>query len=217
MSMRFELVPHQDFDAARRRALAPAGLDSRPSARSLHQTLAGRHPETARHLHRTAAEAELLGRRLGLGGARLERLKRAAALHDIGKIEVSERILNKPAPLDPSERRALERHTVIGHRLLLAGAGVPLRLAATIALTHHERFDGGGYPYGLAGRQIPIEGRIVAVADVLDALLSDRPYRPALPLADAVAVIERGSGSHFDPTIVAVALENLDSLITLRA
>ena len=200
--MRFVLGSQRELDVARRAGAASASVRPRPTARSLRQTLAGRDPETARHLHRTGAEAGLLGRRLGLEQGRVENLRHAAALHDIGKIEVSERILNKPAALDPTEREALERHTLIGHRLLLAGAGAPLRLAATIALTHHERFDGSGYPGGLAGTDIPLPGRMAAIIDTYHAMSSPRPYRPAVSQHLALRQLYSGRDTAFQGELV---------------
>ena len=120
-------------------------------------------------------------------------------MHDVGKIGTPDEILCKPGPLTVQERAEMERHTVVGHEILAGAESELLRLAATIALTHHERFDGSGYPTGLDGEEIPLEGRITAVADVFDALLSERSYRPALGVEEAVAVIRGGSGTQFDP------------------
>jgi putative two-component system response regulator len=144
-------------------------------------------------------------------------LRAAAPMHDVGKIGISDEILRKAGPLTGAERSEMERHTVIGHEILTNSASELLRIAATIALTHHEHFDGSGYPQGLAGEQIPLEGRITAVADVFDALLSDRCYRPALPVADAVALIREGRGTHFDPRVADALLDHLDEALALRA
>ncbi len=118
-----------------------------------------------------------------------------------------------PGPLSAEERTEVERHTLVGHRILIASRRPDAVSAARIALTHHERFDGKGYPNGLSGSEIPVAGRIVAVADVLDALLSDRPYRPAMPLPEALGLIEAGAGSQFDPAFVAPLLEHAESLV----
>jgi putative two-component system response regulator len=178
--------------------------------------MGGPDPATAEHMARTGATAAALARVLGFPPSRSVRLGDAAALHDVGKAAISPRILNKPARLTAAERTEMERHTLIGYRLL-AGRGHPTsRQAATIALTHHERFDGCGYPRGLAAAQIPIEGRIVAVADVLDALLSDRPYRAALPVAEALDLIAAGSGTQFDPAVAEPALEHAEALLARR-
>jgi HD-GYP domain-containing protein (c-di-GMP phosphodiesterase class II) len=111
----------------------------------------------------------------------------------------------------------MQRHTVVGHELLANSKSELLRLAATIALTHHERFDGTGYPRGLSAAEIPLEGRIAAVADVFDALLSDRCYRPAMSVSETVRILEEGHGTHFDPEIVDVLLDGLDEVLRLRA
>jgi putative two-component system response regulator len=164
-------------------------------------------------MQRTGASAAALAAILGFAPAEVRRLRRAAALHDVGKAAIPMAILGKPAALTRAERRTVERHTVIGHRMLIALSGPDALAAARIALTHHERFDGRGYPHGLVGTEIPLAGRIVAVADVLDALLSDRPYRPALSAAQAVELLAAGSGSHFDPAVVEPAIEHAGSLM----
>jgi putative two-component system response regulator len=164
-------------------------------------------------MRRTGATAAALATILGFAPPEALGLRRAAALHDVGKAAIPMAILAKPAALTRAERRTVERHTLIGHRMLIAVSGPHALAAARIALTHHERFDGRGYPHGLAGTEIPIAGRIVAVADVLDALLSDRPYRPALAPGQALELLRAESGSHFDPAIVAPALEHAGCLI----
>ena len=110
----------------------------------------------------------------------------------------------------------MKRHTTVGHEILADSESELLRVAATIALTHHERFDGSGYPHGLAGEEIPLEGRITAVADVFDALLSDRPYRPALTAEETIEVIRKGRGSKFDPQVVDALLEHFDEALSVR-
>ena len=172
---------------------------------------------TGDHVGRMASVASLLGSKLKLDGERVRLLRLAAPMHDVGKIAITDQILRKPGPLTPAERTEMQRHTVIGHDILGGSESELLRVAATISLTHHERFDGNGYPYGLAGDDIPIEGRITAVADVFDALLSDRCYRPAFPPRDAVAMIEAGRGSQFDPAIVDILLDHLDDALYARA
>jgi HD-GYP domain-containing protein (c-di-GMP phosphodiesterase class II) len=170
-------------------------------------------PATAAHMQRTGAAAGAIAAILGLAPHAVEAIRCAAAFHDVGKAAIPPRILEKPGALTPAERTEVERHPLIGHRMLI-GAGGPGRLpAARIALLHHERFDGGGYPHGLAGEEIPLAGRIVAVADVLDALLSDRPYRPALPRAQALDLLASESGGHFDPAVVGPAIDQAEDLI----
>src|SRR4051794_11796855 len=170
-----------------------------------------RDPETGRHVNRIAAIAAFLGRELGFDDERAELLLAAAPMHDVGKIGISDEILLKRGRLTRTERKEIERHTTIGHELLSGSISEFLRLAATIALTHHERWDGGGYPHGLAGFRIPLEGRIVAVADVFDALLSDRPYRSALGVEPTLREIREGLGSHFDPRIAQILLDHSEA------
>jgi HD-GYP domain-containing protein (c-di-GMP phosphodiesterase class II) len=137
-------------------------------------------------------------------------------MHDVGKIAISDEILHKPGPLTAEERREMETHTIVGHRILADSESELLQTAARIALTHHEWFDGSGYPRGLSAGAIPLEGRIVAVADVFDALISDRCYRPALPVEEAVALIRRERGTHFDPEIATSLLDSLDEVLAVR-
>jgi putative two-component system response regulator len=139
---------------------------------------------------------------LGLDRDRAELLRLVSPLHDIGKIAIPAAILQKSGPLSAEERRTMERHTAVGHELLAGSGNELLELAATIAWTHQERWDGTGYPRQLAGEEIPLEGRIVAVADVFDALTSDRPYRPRLTAAEARAHVAAGRGKAFDPAVV---------------
>jgi putative two-component system response regulator len=165
--------------------------------------LAGEYRDDATHEHalRIGHTAELLGAVLRLPEPELGQIRRAAALHDIGKIAIPDAILLKAGPLTVYELETIKSHTVIGARILSGSHSSLLPLAAEIALTHHERWDGSGYPHGLAGEEIPLVGRIVAVADVFDALTHDRPYKRALPVDAAVAEIIRSAGTHFDPQV----------------
>jgi putative two-component system response regulator len=172
--------------------------------------------ETGRHVHRMAAIAAFLGELAGLDPDRVLLLRAAAPMHDIGKIATPDEILRKPGPLTAEERAEMQRHTAVGHQILTDSDSELLRLAAAIALTHHERFDGRGYPQGLGGEDIPLVGRIVAVADVFDALLSDRCYRPALPVKEAVEVIRKGRGTQFDPEIADLLLEHQEEALSMR-
>lgn len=172
---------------------------------------------TGEHVTRMAEVAAYLATRLGVDAERVQLLRLAAPMHDIGKIATPGEILRKPAPLTPEEREEMQRHTTVGHAILANSESELLALAATIALSHHERYDGSGYPQGLAGKAIPLEGRITAVADVFDALLSDRAYRPRLSEGETIAIIEAGRGTQFDPQIVDLLLEHLDSALALRA
>jgi len=171
--------------------------------------------EGGRDVDRTAEIAAYLASRLGENREQVLMLRAAVPMHDVGKLAVSAEVLRKPGALTPEERAEMERHAEIGHRILADSDSEMLQMAARIALTHHEWFDGSGYPRGLAGEEIPLEGRIVAVADAFDALLSDRPYRPAMKTDEAAAVIRQGRGTQFDPEVVDVLLEHLDEAIEL--
>jgi PAS domain S-box-containing protein len=166
-----------------------------------------RDDSTHRHTARVGDLSALLAERLGLHPAMVERLRHAAPLHDVGKLGVPDAILLKPGRLTPVEFRAMQEHTTIGATILTGSRFPVLQLGEEIALTHHERWDGRGYPHGLQGEGIPIAGRIVAVADVFDALTHARPYKGAWASGDAVAEIERGAGSQFDPDVAAVFAE----------
>jgi HD-GYP domain-containing protein (c-di-GMP phosphodiesterase class II) len=144
--------------------------------------------------------AKTVGRQMGLAGEELEVVVRAAELHDVGKVAIPEAILEKPAPLDSGERAIVERHCEVGERILAAApAMVPV---SRLVRMSHERFDGRGYPDRRRGREIALGARIIAVCDAYHAMTSDRPYRPALPCAEAFAELRRVAGSQFDPEVV---------------
>ena len=172
---------------------------------------------TLDHVRRMGAISAFLGERLGLDSEQVQTLRAAAPMHDIGKIGTSIGILRKAGPLTEDERAEMERHTVTGHEIFEDFESDLAQLAGVIAFTHHERYDGSGYPRGLVGEEIPLEGRIAAVADVFDALLSDRSYRPAMSVDEAIGEIEDGRGTQFDPRIVDVLLGNLDEALRIRA
>jgi PAS domain S-box-containing protein/diguanylate cyclase (GGDEF)-like protein len=163
-----------------------------------------RDNETHEHTERVGRMAEEIGRSLGLESSQLALLRLAAPLHDIGKIGVADAILLKPGPLTASERQAMERHTLIGADVLSESGSEALRMAEEIAVAHHEKWDGTGYPHGLKGEAIPLVGRIVAIADVFDALTHARPYKEAWSVGRTVAHISGESGAHFDPKLVDV-------------
>ncbi|EGF31681.1 putative response regulator [Oxalobacteraceae bacterium IMCC9480] len=174
-----------------------------------------RDPETGAHLVRLTKYARLLAANMGLGPAEQDLLGDAAPMHDIGKVGIPDNILLKPGRLDAAEMEIMRTHAQIGADILRGSASPLLQVAAAIALTHHEKFDGSGYPNGLAGEQIPLYGRIIAVADVFDALTSARPYKPAWELDRAVALILEGSGSHFDPVCVDAFFEDWDAVLEI--
>lgn len=191
-----------DDDVGRRLAY---GL--RPEVRALVLAAEARDPYTAGHMQRVAAMAVRLGRELGLQPEELRVLAQAGVVHDVGKIEVPDKVLNKQGPLDAEERAVIETHPVAGERIARA-LGLNRKELEAIR-HHHERWDGAGYPDGLAGTQIPLLARIMAVADVHDALTSERAYRPAWSYQQAKALIERETGVGFDPRIAAAMLKLL--------
>jgi response regulator RpfG family c-di-GMP phosphodiesterase len=184
-----------------RRATADILDRERETITRLSRAAEFRDPETGAHIQRMSHYSALIARALGLGEGLAEALLMAAPMHDVGKLGIPDTILLKPGRLTPEEFAVMKRHPQIGHDILKGSSSSILRLGATIALTHHEKFDGSGYPHGLAGESIPIEGRIVAVADVFDALTSSRPYKPAWPMSRAISLLREGRGSHFDPPV----------------
>jgi putative two-component system response regulator len=161
-----------------------------------------RDDDTNRHTERVGRTAELLARELGWDSELASTIRRAAPLHDLGKIGIPDEILLKPAALSPEEFEVIKTHTVIGGRILCQSRAPIMRMATEIALAHHERWDGGGYPMGLETQEIPIAGRIVAVADAFDAMTHPRPYKAASSIGYALAELRRCTGSQFDPQIV---------------
>jgi PAS domain S-box-containing protein len=206
----------RDLATVRERAVEDLRSSRQEAVERLAQAIELHDPEAGQHVNRIARIASYLASQLGLGDEQILLLRAAAPMHDVGKLAVASEILRKPGKLTPEERGELERHTEVGHQILDGSESELLQMAARIALTHHEWFDGSGYPRGLKGEEIPIEGRIVAVADVFDALLSDRPYRPAKSITEAVEIIKEGRGTHFDPEVVDVLLEHLEDAQALR-
>lgn len=143
-------------------------------------------------------------------------LLQAAPMHDVGKIGIPDRILLKPAKLDQDEWEIMKTHTTIGGKIIGDHSSDLLKLAKQVALTHHEKWDGSGYPNGVAGNNIPLAGRIVALADVFDALTSERPYKKAWSEADAINEINNSSGKHFDPAIVAAFMKGLPEILAVK-
>jgi response regulator RpfG family c-di-GMP phosphodiesterase len=161
-----------------------------------------RDPETGSHILRMAHYSRLIATGLGLSAEEQQLIFEAAPMHDIGKVGIPDMILLKPGRLTPEEFDVMKRHAVIGHEILRGSTSPKLATAAAIALTHHEKWDGTGYPHGLAGAAIPLHGRIVAAADVFDALTSERPYKKAWDMDKAAAFLRGQSGLHFDPGCV---------------
>jgi putative two-component system response regulator len=190
----------RELDDARREILARLAL-------------AGEYRDDATHQHaqRVGRTAALLAQEIGLPEDDVELMRRAAPLHDIGKIGISDAVLLKPGPLTDDEFDHIKTHTTIGADLLADSAIPILQAAHVIALTHHERWDGSGYPNGLRGAEIPRHGRIVAVADVFDALTHERPYKRAWPIDQALAEMSSQRGRHFDPDIIDVFVTLVES------
>ena len=183
----------------------------------LAQAVEFRDPATGAHLNRMSRTCELLAERSGLGAERAQLLRIASPMHDIGKIAVPDDILRKPGKLTAEEWDQMRQHPTIGHDILAGSDSELLRLGGLIALTHHERWDGTGYPRGLAGEQIPVEGRIVAIADVFDALTSARPYKPAFDVDHALSIMGDQRGSHFDPEYLDIFLTIVDQVTGLAS
>jgi CHASE2 domain-containing sensor protein len=178
----------------------------------LAQATESRDQETGLHLERMSRMCERLGLAMGLTATEAETLRNASLLHDVGKIGVPDAILHQPGGLSPDDRELMRRHTTIGAELLSGSSSEVMRMAEEIARTHHERWDGKGYPVGLAGEAIPLVGRICAVCDVFDALLSDRPYKEPWPVHEALDQLRRERGQHFDPAVVDAFLAIVDDL-----
>ncbi|RYX85273.1 response regulator [bacterium] len=166
-----------------------------------------RDQETRDHTHRVSWLAVQMARKIGMPESQITLLRRAASLHDIGKIAVPDNILLKPARLTYDEFEIMKTHTEVGAQLLKDGRSEVIQMAETIAHTHHERWDGSGYPQGLKGEEIPLEGRIVALADVYDALSHERPYKKAWPREEIMSEIKAQCGRHFDPLVVDAFLD----------
>jgi putative two-component system response regulator len=172
--------------------------------------------ETGMHVVRMSQIARLIALRAGLSEARADLVLQAAPMHDVGKIGIPDRVLLKPGPLDKDEWEIMKRHTIIGAEIIGDHGSELLQMARIVALRHHERWDGKGYPEGLAGEDIPVEARIVAVADVFDALLSVRRYKVAWSIEQTIAKIQADSGQHLDPRFVDALLAALPDCLAVR-
>jgi putative two-component system response regulator len=168
--------------------------------------------ETGKHVRRVGLLSQRLARAAGWSAAEAENIRLAAPMHDIGKVGVPNAILCKPGPLTPEEFRVMQTHTLIGAKILARARAPLLQMAEAIALHHHEHWDGGGYPTGRDGYAIPESARIVAIADVYDALTHDRVYRPAIPEQRALEMMREGAGTHFDPHLLAAFFLHLPEM-----
>lgn len=175
-----------------------------------------RDEETGDHMRRMAHITQLISRELGLDNRFSDMLLLAAPMHDIGKIGIPDRILLKPGKLDGVERGIMQTHARIGHDLLKDSHSELQRMGAEIALTHHEKYNGEGYPNGLAGEAIPLSGRIVATADVFDALVNARHYKQAWTLDDAIGFMRAERNRHFDPGCVSALLRRIDDVMDIQ-
>ncbi len=174
-----------------------------------------RDDETSGHVERMSRYCALLAEASGADSETSETLRLASRLHDIGKIGVSDLILLKEGILTPTERRMMEEHVPIGVRLLEGSDSPVVQVAAVVVGSHHEKYDGSGYPRGLAGESIPIEGRIAAIADVFDALTHSRPHRRAFPLGSVLDMMRTESGAHFDPALLDLFLDRMNTVLTI--
>ncbi|MEO8410746.1 MAG: HD domain-containing phosphohydrolase [Propionivibrio sp.] len=175
-----------------------------------------RDPESGAHIQRMAHYSHLIAAKLGLSEDDQSLILQAAPMHDVGKIGIPDYILLKPSTLRPEEFAVMKTHAALGFELLRGSESLILQAAATIAISHHEKFDGSGYPYGTAGEDIPLFGRIVAVADVFDALTSERPYKKAWSIERSVAYLREGLGGHFDPRCVDAFLACWDDILRIH-
>lgn len=176
-----------------------------------------RDEDTGNHVLRMSKYARLIAEELGLSEMECEDIEYAAPMHDIGKIGISDSILLKPDRFNTQEWSQMMQHTVIGHNILSNSQSRFIQMGAVIALNHHEKFDGTGYPNGLKGKEIPLVARIVAVADVFDALMSDRPYKKPWSIETALDYLRQQSGSHFDPECVEAFMNRIDDVKQIRA
>lgn len=207
----------QSAALAREVAKAVAVLQDREReiVTSLMNAAEHRDEDTGEHVARVSGYVGLIAEGLGFAPGRCHCLSLASTMHDIGKIAAPDSILLKHGPLTPEERREMERHAERGRRILEGSTSDLVKLGAEIAWSHHERWNGTGYPHGLKGEAIPISGRIVAVADVFDALSSERPYKEAWSFEDARDYLLANSGRHFDPACIAAFVTRWDQVLAL--
>ena len=172
--------------------------------------------ETGMHVLRMSHYSKVLALAYGLSEDQAETLLHAAPMHDIGKIGIPDHIMLKPGKLTDEEFAVMKTHPEIGAEILGEADSDLLRIAKSVAMTHHEKWDGNGYPKGLKGEDIPVEGRIVAVADVFDALTSKRPYKEAWTVEKTLSVMKSEAGSHFEPRLITLLEENLEEILTIK-
>lgn len=172
--------------------------------------------DTGTHVKRMSHYCAAVARKMGLNDREVDNILYAAPMHDVGKIGIPDSILLKPGPLDKDEWEIMKKHTTIGAGILAGSDAEFIKLAEVIAMTHHEKWDGSGYPEGLKGSKIPLEGRISAIADVFDAVTSKRPYKPPFPVEKALGIIREGKGTHFDPDVVEAFFDVKDEILKIK-
>jgi putative two-component system response regulator len=172
--------------------------------------------DTGDHITRMGRYSALIAEKLGLPSKEVQNILYASPMHDVGKIGIPDSILIKPGKLTKEEFEIMKTHSIIGANLLAYSKSEIIQVAEEIAISHHEKWNGKGYPQGLAGEKIPLVGRIVGLADVFDALTSKRPYKDPFPVGTAIDIIKKERGEHFDPHIVDVFLENIDKILKIK-
>jgi len=172
--------------------------------------------DTGAHIQRMSHYSAAVARQMGLNDSTVEAMLYAAPMHDVGKIGIPDQILLKPGRLDPDEWEIMKQHTTIGAKIMEGSDAEFIKLAEVIALTHHEKWDGSGYPRGLKGSEIPLAGRIAAVADVFDALTSKRPYKEPFPIEKSFTIIKESRGSHFDREVVDALFAVEDEILSFK-
>jgi putative two-component system response regulator len=199
-----------------REAVQRIKLASLDTIHRLSQAAEYKDEGTGAHIRRIGQYCVSIAHKTGLNDAEIENIMYAAPMHDVGKIGIPDRILLKPGKLEPDEWEIMKQHAIIGADLL-AGSDIEfIRLAEVIALTHHEKWDGSGYPRGLKGTKIPLVGRIVAIADVFDALTSARPYKEPFSIKKSFDIIQEGRGTHFDPNVVDAFFAVKDEILSIK-
>jgi putative two-component system response regulator len=198
------------------KALLEVQKSERDIVSILGKTAEFRDNETSAHTVRVGEISALIAKKFGWSEDQIELIKLASPMHDIGKIGIEDNILLKPGKLDDGEFSRIKEHAYIGYLILSEKETPLLKLASEIAYTHHEKYDGSGYPRALSGDEIPLSGAIVAVVDVFDALLSERPYKKAFSLKTTLEIINRDSGSHFNPKVVELFMSSLDEILDIR-
>ena len=172
--------------------------------------------DTGAHIKRMSRYSIAVARRMGLDENTIETILYSAPMHDLGKIGIPDQILMKPAILDPAEWKIMKMHTVIGAKILQGSDAEFIKSGESIALSHHEKWDGSGYPNGVKGQEIPIAGRIVAIADVFDALTSKRPYKEPFTIEKSLAIVKEGRGTHFDPDVVDAFFDIQEEILNIK-